>query len=122
MENQAEALQQLAINVTLDRDNTQQLLLSKGELNAGMDFLRAAGRERRKRAIEEMNGKLVELAEKIRSTRKLLLCCSVISLQRRQKRERTNCGPWIGLLTAPTFRDPRIFKAAALTVSTEGAA
>ena len=43
MENQAKALQQPAINVTLDQDNTQQLLLSKAELNAGMDFLRAAG-------------------------------------------------------------------------------
>ena len=43
MENQAGALQQPAINVTLGQDNTQQVLFSEAELNAGMDFLRAAG-------------------------------------------------------------------------------
>ena len=38
-----EALQQLAINFTLDQDNAQQVLLSEADVNAGMDFLRAAG-------------------------------------------------------------------------------
>ena len=43
MENQAKALQQPAINGMLDQDDTQQVLFSEAELNAGMDFLRAAG-------------------------------------------------------------------------------
>ena len=39
MENQAKALQQPAINGMLDQDDTQQVLFSEAELNAGMDFL-----------------------------------------------------------------------------------
>jgi hypothetical protein len=35
--------QQPPININLDGDNTQQVRLSKAELNAGMEFLRAAG-------------------------------------------------------------------------------
>ena len=77
--------------------------------------------ERRKWAIEEMNGKLVELAEKDSIYEKAAPMVFGDQFARRQKKEGTNCGPWIGLLTASTFRDSRIFKTAALTVLTEGA-
>lgn len=79
-------------------------------------------RERRKRAIEEMNSKLVELAEKdaIYEEAAPMLFGDQFA---KEAKERTNCGPWTGLRTAAhTFKDSRIFTAAALTVSAEGAA
>ena len=65
-------------------------------------------RERRKWAIEEMNGKLVELAEKDSIYEKAAPMQFGDQFAKEAK-ERTNCGPWIGLLTAQIFRDPRIF-------------
>ena len=59
MENQAEALQQPAINVTLGQDNTQQVLLSEAELNAGTDFLRAAGLAPTTLAVQGANSRAV---------------------------------------------------------------
>ena len=76
--------------------------------------------ERRKRAIKEMNGKLVELAEKDSIYKKAAAMLFSLSSPRRQRRERTSGGPWTGLLTTLTLKDLRIFRAATLTVSMEG--
>ena len=78
--------------------------------------------ERRKWAIEEMNGKLVELVEKYLIYEKAapMLFGDQFAKEAKEREDQlraldrdTNCS---------NFRDPRIFKAATLTVSTEGAA
>ena len=78
-------------------------------------------RERRKRAIEEMNGKLVELADKdaIYEDAPPMLFGDCFA---KEAKERTNYGLWIEPPVAHNFRGLNIFRTAALKVSAEGAA